>query len=242
MSDTQTQKLTGIEIATYAFVLVIVVIGIIISLVNREFLEAKYIREDGLIEWLTVIGFVVGGLVCFRRALALRRAKPMGFITLTILLGLAFMFIAGEEISWGQRIFRVKTPEWMQQRNTQEEMNLHNLKIGDVKVNKLLFSQLAAVVMVLYFAVLMPFYGSKPSLARLVNALAIPVPKLHQTAACIVMLALVQLLVMSSRRGELAEFGGAFLFTIIVALPSNFATFDPTRHLKSKHKVPAATR
>jgi hypothetical protein len=242
MSDTQTQKLTRIEIATYVFVLVIVVIGIILSRIDRQVLEAKYIKEDGLIEWLTVIGFVVGGLVCFRRAFALRRVRPMGFIALTILLGFAFIFIAGEEISWGQRIFRVETPAWMQQHNTQEEMNLHNLKIGDVKVNKLLFSQLAAVVMVLYFAVLMPLYGSKPSLARLVNTMAIPIPKLHQAAACIVMLALVQLLVMSSRRGELAEFGGSFLFTLIVALPSNFATFDPTRNLKSKHRVPAATR
>jgi hypothetical protein len=237
MSNWQTQKLSRIEILTYAYVLVIVIIGIVLSLVNREFLEAKYIKEDSVIEWLTVIGFALGGVVCFRRAYELRRVRSIGFIILTILLGLAFIFIAGEEISWGQRIFKIETPEWMQKRNTQEEMNLHNMKIGDVKINKLLFSQLAAVVMVVYFGVLMPFYGSKPALARLVNALAIPIPKLHQTIACIIMLVLTQLLVMSSRRGELAEFGGAFLFTLIVAFPSNFATFDPTRNLKSAQDV-----
>ena len=233
MNDKQTQKLTGLEITTYGFVLVIVVVGIILSLVNREFLESKYIAEDGLIEWLTVIGFATGGVMCFRRAYILRRVRPIGFIVLTILLGCAFIFIAGEEISWGQRIFSFNTPEWMKERNAQEEANLHNLKIGEVKLNKLLFSQLAAVVMVVYFAVLMPFYGSKPALARLVDRLAIPIPKLHQAAACLVMVVLTQLLVMSSRRGELAEFGGAFLFTLIVAFPSNFATFDPSRERMS---------
>ena len=218
MKPLQTQKINAVEIAAYAFVLIVVVIGLILSRVNREWFEEKFIVEDGFIEWLTVLGFIAGGLVCFRRVYRLRRVRSIGFLALTALLGCAFLFIAGEEISWGQRIFNVETPQWMEERNTQQEMNLHNLKIGDVRINKLVFSKLVAVVMVMYFAVLMPFYG-KAAVARWVDALAIPIPKLHHALACLVMLGLVQVLVSSSRRGELAEAGGAILFTLIVAFP-----------------------
>jgi hypothetical protein len=40
-----------------------------------------------------------------------------------------FFFGAGEEISWGQRIFGFKTPEPLAQVNKQDELNLHNLSI-----------------------------------------------------------------------------------------------------------------
>ena len=41
--------------------------------------------------------------------------------------GIVLLFIAGEEISWGQRIFGYPTPDWIAERNLQEEFNLHNL-------------------------------------------------------------------------------------------------------------------
>lgn len=44
-------------------------------------------------------------------------------------LALLFFFGAGEEISWGQRIFGFHTPEPLAQVNKQDEMNLHNLSV-----------------------------------------------------------------------------------------------------------------
>jgi hypothetical protein len=46
-------------------------------------------------------------------------------------LGLAFVFFlgAGEEISWGQRIFGIETPEAWAEVNVQRETNLHNLEV-----------------------------------------------------------------------------------------------------------------
>ena len=41
--------------------------------------------------------------------------------------GIVLLFIAGEEISWGQRIFGYSTPDWIVERNLQREFNLHNL-------------------------------------------------------------------------------------------------------------------
>ena len=46
-----------------------------------------------------------------------------------VLGGTVLLFIAGEEISWGQRIFGYPTPDWIAERNAQEEFNLHNLHI-----------------------------------------------------------------------------------------------------------------
>jgi len=47
-----------------------------------------------------------------------------------LLLGLLFFIGAGEEISWGQRIFHFKTPDIMDS-NLQHEFNLHNMPLLD---------------------------------------------------------------------------------------------------------------
>lgn len=44
-----------------------------------------------------------------------------------VIIVLVLFVMAGEEMSWGQRIFRWDTPESMQGINQQKEMNLHNL-------------------------------------------------------------------------------------------------------------------
>ncbi len=44
-----------------------------------------------------------------------------------LLFALAFLFAAGEEISWGQRILGFKVPEWFAENNAQGEFNIHNL-------------------------------------------------------------------------------------------------------------------
>ena len=42
-------------------------------------------------------------------------------------LALLFFFGAGEEISWGQRIFGIAQPEILAEQNVQDELNIHNL-------------------------------------------------------------------------------------------------------------------
>lgn len=45
---------------------------------------------------------------------------------MVLLAGIVFIIGFGEEISWGQRIFQVQTPEAIKEVNRQNEMNLHN--------------------------------------------------------------------------------------------------------------------
>lgn len=87
----------------------------------------RYIRnEDRAVEWITFAGFFLASLVL--AGVAIRRASRPRLGTL-YLAGLAFFFFvcAGEEISWGQRIFGFKTPDAIKQSNEQKEFNLHNL-------------------------------------------------------------------------------------------------------------------
>ena len=46
-------------------------------------------------------------------------------------------FIAGEEISWGQRIFEVASPEYFLSTNKQLETNLHNLDFVQPSIHEL---------------------------------------------------------------------------------------------------------
>ena len=78
--------------------------------------------EDGFFEWLTAIFSLAASIIFI---LVFRRTKNI------FLLGLGFIFFmgAGEEISWGQRVFNFDTPESIKKVNVQREFNLHNLEL-----------------------------------------------------------------------------------------------------------------
>lgn len=75
--------------------------------------------EDGFFEYATAILFFVSS-ICM-----LTQIKKGGWVFFMLFL---LLFVgAGEEISWGQRIFSIKTPEEIKSANVQGEMNIHNL-------------------------------------------------------------------------------------------------------------------
>jgi hypothetical protein len=88
---------------------------------------ASSLLEDGAFEYFQF--FLVGGAF-LTGAYILARLPPrktpwlLGWVLLTTL---ASLFIAGEEISWGQRIIGWATPEGWADINTHKETNLHNL-------------------------------------------------------------------------------------------------------------------
>lgn len=79
-------------------------------------------REDGLIEYLTFL-FFLGTTVFFTKTYLASKNKYY------LLLALVFLFGAGEEISWGQRIFTYATPPAIGEVNVQNEFNLHNIEV-----------------------------------------------------------------------------------------------------------------
>jgi hypothetical protein len=79
--------------------------------------------EDGWLEWAQAIAFLLSAAGF--ALLAIRRARSR-----LLCAGLALMcfFVAGEEISWGQRLFKYGTPPLLRRGNEQHEFNFHNLR------------------------------------------------------------------------------------------------------------------
>lgn len=226
------KHVSAIEKITLVFVSALIMVGLVSSYVSVDFFEKHYINEDGAIEWLTVVAFIIGSCVCFRRAVTLRSKRPIQFIALTLLLGFIFLLGVGEEISWGQRVFQFQSPDWFVAHNEQGETTIHNLKIGRVKVNYWIFSVGIGVTMFFYIAVMTPLYGRNKTFARAVDRWAVPIPRLYQVVSGCAMLMMTQLLLNSSETGELTELGGAFLFLLILVFPRNQAIYEPETDLE----------
>ena len=123
--------------------------------------------EDGLIENCQAIFFALAGVLSLIWA---AKGRPNGGRRFTwLLLGLGFIFLTGEEISWGQRIFGFATPEAMEAINVQKEFNLHNL-LG------YLFDHLFILGFFLWGAVLPLLYQWVADLRRIVVATGFPLP------------------------------------------------------------------
>ncbi|MDP8943521.1 MAG: hypothetical protein M3N16_05310 [Actinomycetota bacterium] len=95
---------------------------------------AAAIEEDGPIETLGAVALLAAAvlfLVAFLRAGRPEhrsRRRPVRRLSLLVLAAI-FLFGAGEEYSWGQRLFGVETPAEIENVNRQGELNFHNLNV-----------------------------------------------------------------------------------------------------------------
>jgi len=86
-----------------------------------------FVMEDGLIEYLQALCYLIAAVIGFLTAYRLSKT-PHKFKFATIsLFSIGSLLICGEEISWGQRIIGFSTPESISQINTQNEFTAHNL-------------------------------------------------------------------------------------------------------------------
>ena len=80
---------------------------------------AAAMQEDRAIEWMTTLLFAAAGVIALTHAIPRRR-------WFDVLVGAFLLFVAGEEISWGQRLLGLTPPSYFLAHNTQQEMNVHN--------------------------------------------------------------------------------------------------------------------
>lgn len=110
-------------------------------------LPLNLFTEDGPMEYLTVVLLVVsavfGGLAA--RTSDLPKADR---ILLWLFVG-GLVFLALEEISWGQRIFGIETPETLKKSNVQGEINLHNLTVGWNEVVRMVLACILSAILLL---------------------------------------------------------------------------------------------
>ncbi|MCB0393373.1 MAG: hypothetical protein KDD25_02365 [Bdellovibrionales bacterium] len=148
-------------------------------------------NEDGPVEWVGALSFLFASVFLLRQYI---RSSPTDLFVFKhkkslFLLGLAIiMFVGfGEEISWGQRIFNISTPDSMKEMNIQGEFNLHNLEIFHRRAKhgeKSGIALLLSVEVLFNFfwfglCVIIPLLSKMSTTARsLLNRMGFPVPPL----------------------------------------------------------------
>ncbi|MBN2120514.1 MAG: hypothetical protein JW734_05625 [Candidatus Omnitrophica bacterium] len=146
---------------------------------NRTWLN-DITRENGVVETLTVFVYLFAAFLALKRIMLLgRRGKQLSLERFWLmLLALFFVFVAMEEINWGQTYFNYVTPGIFREVNIQGQMSLHNMPLP--------FNYSWSYYYLPWFALIIglviPFLvWAIPSLTRLFWAFELPLPS---GAAC----------------------------------------------------------
>lgn len=138
------------------------------------------IKEDNFFEIASSFGLFITAVLFLMAFLRSRRSEhrtnnpPLKQLSY-IVLALIFIFGAGEEISWGQRIFNIETPEVLQKENVQDEINIHNMAIFEGK-GSLVTVDTLFTTFALTFTLFIPLVASRyKAFERFISRL-MPVP------------------------------------------------------------------
>ena len=208
--------------AGLAFILGIFVYGLVLLHQDQEAFLV-WIREDGLVEWLTFVELLIMSAYSFIVVHAFRRSEP-GSPAKRVWLFLGFLFLFGaiEEISWGQRVFGIESPVWFLKHNKQGEINVHNLLIYGVKINKLVFGKILAILIGIYLLVVPLLYRFKERFKDFIDRWRIPIAQNYQILLYVIVIILVQFhLSIAKKTGELLELSSCFFFLLILMHPYN---------------------
>lgn len=213
-------KLNKFEIIAYCILVVILTLGLSISYTNDVYFDTQFAVEDGIIEWLTALMLLASSIILFIKTKALWAVKSVSWRFGIITLVLLFLFAAGEEISWGQRIFNIESNAFFTKNNLQQETNLHNITLGNVNLNKLIFGKIISVILLFYIMFLPILYFFYNWIQKVVDGFAIPILHTHHILAFIISTVII-IIIPSGRKWELYEFCFAFIFLMIFNHPYN---------------------
>lgn len=111
-------------------------------------LGASLALEDGPVEYLSALLLLVSSFIMAINGIRIFTRQPSATRTPLYLFIIAAIFfvMAGEEVSWGQRIFEISSNDFFLEYNWQGEMNVHNLHTD---IANLLFHYGALVFLIL---------------------------------------------------------------------------------------------
>jgi hypothetical protein len=131
------------ENAAYGVLAPVLLFAVVLTQAEPALYRALFDREDRFAEIASFLVLLFLGFLCMRRALLLRAQRGLAFAGFCALYGAGFLVLAGEEISWGQRLFDLQTPDWLERNNRQEELNFHNIVVGGAQVADYMYPALA---------------------------------------------------------------------------------------------------
>lgn len=103
-------------------------VGLKVALGAEHAAYKTLVCEDSLVEYATSLAYLAAGGVAVAVCRGLRRRDERLLAGLWAAFALALVVVSLEEISWGQRLFRVATPAPFES-NVQGEMTVHNLPL-----------------------------------------------------------------------------------------------------------------
>ncbi len=146
----------------------------IIFLFDEE-LYLLIIREDGVIEYLTASFLLFASIKLFFFFLKIyKKYSVFNFGLLSYSLVLFFGF--GEEISWGQRIFGIQSPLFFSENNFQGEINIHNMMVMGVDLNRWIFTYVLVLIFTFYFLITPIMYYKNKFPKTIVNRFSFLIP------------------------------------------------------------------
>lgn len=215
------KSLTRTELLGYSFLLLVYAIGVYFANTNVEYFDTSIAQEDGFAEYSTAFMLLCISILSISRLIKIGPSKPLLWKAGIIGMSLVFLFGAGEEISWGQRIFGIESSEYFLENNAQQETNLHNMVVGETKINKLIFSQILTAVLVIYLLIVPVLYRKTAWVKNLTTLFAVPVARWNHTIALLLATGLLEFMKNSSRRWELYELAFGVIFLLIFLNPLN---------------------
>lgn len=156
-------------IASNIIVIFIVIFAAYFSTNQPEFYY-RMMQEDKFLEWATFWAFALSGTVFF---ISCFRQYRSGVKIPWFSAGLAIfcILVALEEISWGQRLFSYRPPEYFLQNNYQQELNIHNVFSKDLR-------KLTLKLIIISYGVVFPVIALIPSVGKLFRRIGLIPPSI----------------------------------------------------------------
>jgi hypothetical protein len=101
-----------------------------------DFAKQVLHSERGLVEMATALAFLGASCLGLRLLVRTRGRVPMWASVIYGLFAAAGIFVALEEVSYGQKLFHWDTPHWFARTNSKRETNFHNM-LGNKPSNRM---------------------------------------------------------------------------------------------------------
>ena len=205
------------------------------------------VQEDELVEWASFWSFAAAGALYLRHAFADPFTWRGDWCSLALA---AFcLFVALEEISWGQRLLGYRPPEYFLAANFQQELNLHNVVATDLR-------KLALRAVIFGYGVALPLVMLAPVVRRHLDRLGIVAPPARLIPAFLAA-GILQLTYPVKFTGEWVELmlGLCFLYAALLpaaisvrgialagtaVVAAGFGTATLTRMIDDPQRIPTA--
>lgn len=216
------KNLTLPEKILSVFLLISIIFGLYQYFTDKDYFN-NLIAEDRFYENLTSLFLFCTSVLLFVRYFQQFKYRGFWWKIGVLAMGVALFFGAGEEISWGQRIFDVQSNDFFLQNNAQQETNLHNMVVDGVKLNKIIFSNLMSICFGIYFLVLPILWLKTPKIKTLLDRFGISVGRPVHIVIFLIATAIILIPIQHEKKWEIWEYAFALIMFMIVWNPLNRA-------------------